>query len=196
MRIITLTGASSNGKDTILNKLVSMNIGLTSIISTTSRPMRVNEQQGREYHFVSKEKAEVMLKNNKFIESREYHVANGETWIYGVSKDSIDLNSNITYIVIIDFQGLIQLEDFLCNRGYVDNLTSIYIDCSFQNRLLRSLQREGKMSNEQVDEVIRRFTDDNKKVLPALSYCDYVVNNDGDFDVTMNRILDIVESEI
>lgn len=196
MRVITLTGASSNGKDTILNKLVGMNIGLTPIISTTSRPMRVNEKQDREYHFVSKEKAEEMLKNNRFIEHRPYKVASGEIWHYGVCKDSIDLNSDITYIVIIDFQGLIQLEDFLCNRGYTDNLTSIYIDCSFQNRLLRSLQREGRMGNEQVDEVIRRFLDDNKKVLPALSYCDYVVNNDGNFEATMNRILDIVESEI
>lgn len=195
MKIITLTGCSSVGKDAILNGLINKNVGLVPIISTTSRPIRVNEKQDREYHFVSKEKAEEMLKNNKFIEHRHYEVVGGDIWHYGINKESINLNSSITYIVIIDFKGLLQLEDYLCNRGYTDNLTSMYIDCSYQNRLLRSLQREGKMNNEQVDEVIRRFLDDNKKVLPALSYCDYVVNNDGSFNDSIDKIIKIIKSE-
>lgn len=193
MKVITLTGCSATGKDKILTTLIKECMGLTPIISTTSRPMRPNEIQGREYNFVSNEQVETMINNNDFIESREYPVANGDIWIYGITKDSIQLNSYHNYIAIVDFQGLIQLEDYLNNRGYTDNLTSIYIDCSYQTRLLRSLQREGKMDNEQIDEVVRRFLDDNKKVLPALSYCDYVVNNDGDFSGTINKILNILE---
>ena len=193
MRIYTLTGCSASGKDRILNTLNRECMGLTPIISTTSRPMRTNEIQGREYNFVTKEQAKIILKNNDFIESRQYNVANGDTWIYGITKDSIQLNSYHNYIVIIDYQGLLQLEDYLCNRGYTDSLISIYIDCSYQTRLLRSLEREGKMSDEQIEEVIRRFEDDNKKVLPAKDYCNYVINNEGDFSNTINRILDIME---
>lgn len=193
MRIYTLTGCSASGKDRILNTLNRECMGLTPIISTTSRPMRTNEIQGREYNFVTKEQSKIMLKNNDFIESRQYNVANGDTWIYGITKDSIQLNSYHNYIVIIDYQGLLQLEDYLCNRGYTDSLISIYIDCSYQTRLLRSLEREGKMSDEQIEEVVRRFEDDNKKVLPAKDYCNYVVNNEGAFSNTINRILDIME---
>jgi guanylate kinase len=196
MKVYTLTGCSAVGKDKILNELIKMNIGLIPIISTTSRPMRPHEIQGVEYNFVTKEQANIMKKNNDFIESRKYKVANGDIWIYGITKDSIDLNSNNNYIVIVDYNGLLELEDYLCNRGYTDSLTSIFIDCSFQTRLLRSLQREGKMDDEQVKEVIRRFEDDNKKVLLAKDYCDYVVNNDGIFANTINRVLDIIESEV
>lgn len=195
MRVITLTGASSNGKDRILNKLLEMNLGLTPIISTTSRGMRKGEKQNKEYHFVSDQEAIDMLKNNEFVEHRIYNVVDG-TWIYGISKDSIDLSHDKTYIVIIDFQGLLQLESYLNANGLYDNVTSIYIDCNYQNRLIRSLSREGNMDNNQVSEVVRRFLDDNEKVLPAKNYCNYVVNNDGDFEVTIRRILDILENEV
>jgi guanylate kinase len=195
MRIYTLTGCSAVGKDKILTTLTRECMGITPVISTTSRPMRPNEIQGREYNFVTKEQAELMIKNNDFIEKREYKVANGDTWIYGVTKDSIQLNSYHNYIVILDFQGLIQLEDYLNNRGYVNNLTSFYIDCSYQNRLLRSLNREGKMDNEQVKEVMRRFEDDNKKVLPAKDYCNITINNDGEFKDAINDILRFMGDE-
>jgi guanylate kinase len=170
-------------------------MGLTPIVSTTSRPMRINEIQGRDYNFVTKEQAEIMLKNNDFIESRQYNVANGDTWIYGITKDSIKFDSPHNYIVILDYQGLLQLEDYLNNRGYINNLTSFYVDCSYQTRLLRSLNREGSMGDEQVKEVVRRFEDDNKKVLPAKQYCDIVVNNDGDFKDTINKILRFIGDE-
>ena len=192
MRIYTLTGCSSNGKDKILNKLIDMNIGLNTVVSTTSRPMRIGEKQDREYHFVSDEQSQDMLKNNKFVEHRIYNVVGG-TWIYGISKDSIDLYSDKTYIAIIDFQGLLQLESYLNANELYNNLVSIYIDCNYQNRLLRSLQREGNMNNNQVSEVVRRFSDDNEKVLPAINYCNYVINNDGNFENTINRILDVIE---
>jgi len=193
MKIITLTGCSATGKDKILNTLIDMNIGLAPVISTTSRPMRKNELQGREYNFVSDKKAKEMLINNDFIESRTYQIANGDIWLYGITRDSISLTSYNNYIVIVDHNGLLELKDYLYKRGYSDSLTSIYIDCSYQTRLLRSLQREGKMSDEQIDEVVRRFKADNREVLPAKDYCNYMVNNEGDFCNTINRILDIME---
>jgi guanylate kinase len=51
------------------------------------------------------------------------------------------------------------------------------------------------MGDEQVKEVVRRFEDDNKKVLPAKQYCDIVVNNDGDFKDTINKILRFIGDE-
>lgn len=191
-KIYALVGCSAIGKDAILNKLVQVKKDLKTIVSTTSRNMRAGEQQGREYNFVSSEQANEKLINNEFIESRSYKVANGDTWIYGITKDSIDLDSNNNYIVIVDFNGLCELNNYLSNEGY-KNTISIYIDGSYQTRLLRSLQREGKMKDVQIEEVLRRFKDDNEKVLIAKDYCDYAINNEGDFFNTINRILDIME---
>jgi len=194
MKIYTLTGCSGIGKDSILNELTKLKKDLIPVISATSRPMRLGETQDKEYHFVSDKKAKEMLINDEFIESRTYQVANNDLWIYGITKNSIDFDSNKNYIVIVDFNGLCELNKYLYNKGY-DNAISIYIDGSYQARLLRSLQREGKMQDEQIEEVLRRFKDDNRQVLPAKDYCNYVISNEGNFENTINRVLDILESE-
>lgn len=42
-------------------------------ISYTTRGMRVNEQDGVHYNFVTKEKFEQMIANDEFIETAEVH---------------------------------------------------------------------------------------------------------------------------
>ena len=47
-------GKSSSGKDTIYKKLIqNKNLALKEIIPYTTRPIRVGEQDGVEYHFVT-----------------------------------------------------------------------------------------------------------------------------------------------
>lgn len=177
-KIIALVGCSASGKDTIQSKLIE--VGVKPIVSHTSRPMRTGESDGIEYHFINKEVAKEMLLNNQFIEHRIYHVANGEEWLYGISKQAIEsaYENGEKSVVIVDFQGLKELEKYLESKNLLNKLTSIYINTSSQIRLIRSLNREGTMNPEQVDEVIRRYNDDKKNVEPAISYCDIVIKND------------------
>ena len=65
MKIISLTGASSSGKDSILQAVLRVNSNLSPIISTTSRPMREGETNGVQYDFVTPTDFELMDK--KFI---------------------------------------------------------------------------------------------------------------------------------
>lgn len=53
MRIITITGASGVGKDTVARILSEMT-GFPMLCSYTTRPMREGEVDGREHRFVSK----------------------------------------------------------------------------------------------------------------------------------------------
>jgi len=194
-KMIVIVAPSSAGKDKILNELVDRKFVLP-IISTTSRDMRKGDTQGVEYNFVDDKTATSILDNGDFVEHRLYNVIGNSTWVYGVTKDSFDISKDITYCVILDFQGLKQMEKYLTELGYEKSLVSIYIDVSLQERLIRSLSREGKMEDMQCLEICRRALDDNEKVLPAKDYCNYVVNNEDNFEATMNRILDIIESEI
>lgn len=173
MKLITLTSCSASGKDTILNRVLNETKALP-IISTTNRPMRNGEIQGREYNFVSKEEAERLMFDGLFLEYRSYHVANGDKWIYGITKDSIDVDSDNIYITIVDFEGLKEIERKLGK----DNVLSFYINTSCQERLIRSLSREGNMSDVQVQEVCRRLLDDELKVRPSLEYCNIVLRNE------------------
>jgi guanylate kinase len=53
-KIFRLMGKSSSGKDTIFRKLLQQeNLQLKPIILYTTRPIRKNEKQGREYHFTN-----------------------------------------------------------------------------------------------------------------------------------------------
>lgn len=192
MKMMVLVSPSAGGKDRILKELVDRKV-VQPIISTTSRPMRNGELNGREYNFVDKSKANYMLNNGDFIENRKYTVANSDVWIYGITKDSFDTESDNFYGVILDFQGLKQMEDYLDNLNLKQNLVSIYVDVPLQERLKRSLNREGEMDDMQCLEICRRSIDDNIKVVPAKDYCDYVINNKGDFESTINRILKILK---
>lgn len=178
MKIITLTGCTSVGKDSIFESMLSRS-DVFPIISTTSRPMRIGEVNGREYNFVSRIEAEKMLKDGKFIESRTYNVANGDKWTYGITEDSIDFNSNNIYIVIVDLKGLKELERYIIKRqDNKDCIHSVYIHASAQERLRRALNREGEMTDIMVNELCRRNLDDYKEVVPAKEYCDTVLVNE------------------
>lgn len=60
--MICIEGKSCSGKDTIVNILIQM--GYTRAITYTTRPPRIGEIDGREYHFISEKKFLEMVKEN------------------------------------------------------------------------------------------------------------------------------------
>ena len=175
MNLLVLVGCSASGKDTVMNRLVK-EFDVKPVISYTTRPTRNCEQDGREYHFVTEEEFERMKNNDKFIETRVYKTVKGN-WYYGLPKNGINITDDNNYITILDFDGLLELEKWLRSIGQIDKLTSIYVDVTEQNRLIRSLNREQNMTKKQVEEVIRRYYNDNANVVPAKVYCDLVFPN-------------------
>ena len=175
MKIVCLCGKSASGKNKI-SELAQNNFNIKEAISHTTRPRRTGE--GDIYKFISIKEFKQMKKDNEFIETRIYNTKEGQ-WCYGLSKEAIDLNSDNNYLVILDMNGLLSLKDYLIEIGKIDCLTSVYVYTSSQVRLLRSLNREGDMTDKQVTEVVRRFQADEKDFLGIEDYIDYVlINND------------------
>ena len=175
MKIVCLCGKSASGKNKI-SELAQNNFNIKEAISHTTRPRRTGE--GDIYKFISIKEFKQMKKDNEFIETRIYNTKEGQ-WCYGLSKEAIDLNSDNNYLVILDMKGLLSLKDYLIEIGKIDCLTSVYVYTSSQVRLLRSLNREGDMTDKQVTEVIRRFQADEKDFLGIEDNIDYVlINND------------------
>ena len=81
--MIVLAGPSASGKTEVAKYLAS-HFNLTKIITTTTRPMRKGEVNGRDYFFVTIEKFNEMVENDEFV---EYTVYNGN--MYGSTKDQI-----------------------------------------------------------------------------------------------------------
>lgn len=75
-----ISGPSGSGKSTLLDRLFKnhpdkfgfsvsrMYIRVAGLIEDTSRSPRPGEQNGREYHFVSREEFEKLVAEKKFIE--------------------------------------------------------------------------------------------------------------------------------
>lgn len=187
-KILVLCSPSSCGKDYALNYLVSSH-NYKPLISHTTRPIRPNEKNGREYHFVNDKKFLKMIKNEELIEYRTYNtLQNGipSVWYYGLSKKTIDnLDPNSRYVTIFDIQGA---KDFIKYHGK-DNCFVVMIRCDDKIREERAKSRGGysveEWSRRLMDDKIV-FSDENTKGL-----IDWYIENNGTVDEFENELVNI-----
>ena len=73
-KLVCLIGKSSSGKDTIYRELLKdTSFKLKKVVLYTTRPIRDNETDGVQYHFVDEAEFERLSSEGKVIESRVYH---------------------------------------------------------------------------------------------------------------------------
>lgn len=188
-KLITITGATAVGKDTIFDKILKY-ADYKPIISDTTRPMRVGEVQDKTYHFISNQEFVNRKVNNQYIENREYKTEFGY-WYYGINKNEIDIESNNTYLVIVDYQGVNSLREY-CNKNGI-KIKSFYITSNVETRILRSLNRD-KIDNEKSYEICRRILKDRDEIE---TFCEkdnelIKLTNEKDEDI-MNCVFEIIK---
>ncbi|SFG48733.1 Guanylate kinase [Lachnospiraceae bacterium C7] len=157
-KIFCLMGKSSTGKDTIYQELLKKSdLSIKNIVPYTTRPIRANEKNGREYFFCNEDKVKELEEAGKIIELRSYNTVKG-LWKYFTADDGqIDLEKS-NYLLI----GT--LETFISVRNYYGEETvfPIYIEVEDGERLTRALNREKIQKIPQYEEMCRRFLADQK----------------------------------
>ena len=93
MKIICILGRSGSGKSTLQSALE--NLGYSRVITYTTRSPRGQEQDGREYHFVSREKFLQLVEQNALMEYAEY---SGN--LYGSPRPTAPLN-----VIVVEPNG-------------------------------------------------------------------------------------------
>ena len=152
-RIFYIMGKSSSGKDTIYNRIRSEE-KLLPVVLYTTRPMRENEENGREYHFVDRACFVKMKSEGKVIEERIYNTIHGE-WVYFTSKDSIDIEKG-------NCIGIGTLESYVkIKEHFGEAVVPIYIEVEDGLRLARAVERERLQTNPKYAELCRRFLADS-----------------------------------
>lgn len=73
-KLFVISGPSGAGKTTILRAVLTRIEWLEFSVSCTTRPPRPDEQDGREYYFISPERFEELLREGAFLE---------HAWVYG-----------------------------------------------------------------------------------------------------------------
>lgn len=158
--IIVLVGKTASGKTTIANELCK-NHGYKRIITYTTRPMRENEVQDVDYHFISDEQFNRMVENNEFTEYKRYNTAHG-VWSYGSVITSEQELSDDCYVIILTPQGLRDLSKKMSQ--YI----AFYLNISFESQLER-LKKRG----DEEQQIIKRLQNDAKDFENVLDIVDY-----------------------
>jgi guanylate kinase len=123
--MIVLVGASASGK-TELSKILFKEYGYKKCITTTTRVMRDNEQQGVDYHFLTKEAFETKISEGAFYEVTSY-----QNHYYGIQKKDVNENG----LVIVDPNGANKLVE--CGS----DVFVVYIEASEALRKRRMEER-------------------------------------------------------
>lgn len=157
--IAFIMGKSASGKDKIFHRMVEdEELDLQTVVTYTTRPMRVGEMEGVEYHFVSDEEAMQMKADNRVVEMREYNTVHG-LWRYFTADDGqirLEAGDNSRYIVI----GTLEAYEKFCEYYGKEHILPIYIEVDDGIRLSRALKREMKQEVPRYEEMCRRFLAD------------------------------------
>ena len=65
--LFVLSAPSGAGKSTVSRKVLAKRGSMEFSISYTTRPRRAGETDGRDYHFVERERFEEMIEGNEFL---------------------------------------------------------------------------------------------------------------------------------
>ena len=164
--ILVLSGPSGAGKSTIINH-ASDEIGEYYFsISTTTRSPREGEEEGVDYHFVSRETFEEGIKSGDFL---EYATVHGN--YYGTSLKPVNqaLQEGKLVIFDIDVQG-----HRLVRAKMGDFVTSAFITPPTLKELEKRLYARATDDSS----IIERRVENAKEEIKALGEFDFVIIND------------------
>lgn len=157
-KIICLMGKSSSGKDTIFKRLLEReDLGLKTIVPYTTRPIRVGEREGVEYHFTDETGYQELLAQGKIIEARAYNTVHGLWRYFTVADASVDLRA-YNYCIIGTLEAYTQIRDYFGK----DKVLPVFITLDDGVRLQRALDRERAQESPKYEEMCRRFLADSK----------------------------------
>jgi len=154
--MVVLIGKSGVGKDFVLD-ILKRDYGFTPIVSYTTRPMRDNEIDGINYHFVNQKKFQQLASLGFFAEKIQNYGC--ENW-YGVAKEDCLNNS----IVIVEKEGLKQLKTIdqleitsicLYNSPIVRGFRMLKRGDSLSSVLERLYKDKNKFKNVENDSIIK-----------------------------------------
>lgn len=202
--VFCIIGKSGSGKNFYFDKIIEDKkfvnyFDLNQLVLGTTREIRQEETNGREYYFYSDEEFKDLLKNhqNEIIEYRKYDLLDKDIYYFTLSKffkiNSIAAqNRTDKYSRDEPWHNIICIvspAQFDAYRKYFNNcdvnLYTIEIECNLRNRLNQSLERA--ITDDQLLEVCRRALYGEEEFQTINFTPDLKINNN-DFAYTKSNI--------
>lgn len=181
--LLIVSGPAGTGKGTVVKKVVDSSESFALSVSATTRAPRVNEVNGVQYHFLTREAFEEKIANGDMLEYAEY-VGN----YYGTPKDRVVelLDQGINVILEIEVVGAMKVKALM-----PDAVTVLLLPPDFE---ILEARLRGRGTNTEED-IQRRLAKAREEVARYAEY-DYVVINQTDgADEAAREIISIVQAE-
>lgn len=163
--LFVISAPSGAGKTTLCKEIMKLFPEIELSVSCTTRPKRRGEVDGRDYHFIDKDRFREMIDEGAFAEWAEVH---GE--LYGTTVDTLNAaeGKGIDLILDIDWQGAKEIKKKL-DRGVY-----IFILPPSMKELEKRLRSRGQDSKEVVN---KRLENAKAEVEQAVWYDHSIVND-------------------
>ena len=201
-KIIIISSPSGAGKTTLCKMLLKKVKNIILSISYTSRSMRLNEVNGKDYYFVSKDKFAQLEKNNYFIET-----SSNFNNLYGSPikniKKSNSLNKSILFD--IDWRGARKIRKSFYKKDIID----IFILPPSVKELNKRLIKRGRDSKKEIKLRLSYALDEIKHyneysyilinqnihntandIIKIINYHDLIKKNDKQLEKNLKKIVD------
>jgi guanylate kinase len=167
--LFIISAPSGSGKSTLVNEVRKQLSGIEFSVSWTTRAPRGSEQDGREYHFTTREEFERMIQAGEFLEHAEVF---GN--YYGTARKSLEeaRRDGHDLVLDIDVQGAAQV------RATTPEAVSVFVlppnPRVLRTRLRNRSRAEGVVNEE---EVYRRLNEASREIEKYSQY-GYILVND------------------
>jgi len=176
--LVIVSSPSGAGKTTLTRRLLDEFPRLEFSVSYTTRPKRLNEVDGRDYHFVTPEQFENMVERNEFA---EHAFVFGNR--YGTAQAPIEaaLARGNDVIFDVDWQG----GDALARRWPADSLKIFILPPDLQALEKRLRER----ATDAPDVIERRLRKAIEELRHYNEYQHLIVNDDRDHTYAVLRAI-------
>lgn len=180
--ILLVTGPSGAGKGTVINALLEADPRLAFSVSTTTRPIRGGEVDGREYDFVDDDAFDRLVAADAFVEWAPVHLHR-----YGTRRSRLAEMEAAGRIPVldIDVQGGLNVI-----RQFGDELVSVFLFPPSWEELERRLRHRGTETEEAI---ATRLRNARGEVQLASRYRYWVTNDD--WRLAAGRVAAILTAE-
>ncbi|HBO98904.1 MAG TPA: guanylate kinase [Verrucomicrobia bacterium] len=187
---LVLSAPSGCGKSTLVDMLLQEYPDFVYSISCTTRPPRGHEEDGVDYHFLTKARFEQLIAGNAFIEYAKVHDN-----YYGTLKAPIEevLAEGNSMILDIDVQGAAKVREYVKSLPNTDALKIGYADVFILPPSLEELRRRLEGRGTDTPAVIeKRLANAEGEMARAGEYM-YRITND-DLGQAYKRFCDLIDA--
>ena len=162
--LFVVAAPSGAGKSSLVKALLELDQHLVVSVSHTTRAPRGQEQQDREYHFISEPAFRAMVERGDFFEWAEVH-----DHLYGTSRAAIEarIRGGQDVVLEIDWQGALQI------KRLFPNAVLVFILPPSWDELLQRLRRRGE---DHAEVIAQRMANARIEVAQARHF-DFVIIN-------------------